>query len=96
MLVGMGQKDSYVGDEYNSNKRSILRWRHPIVRRNVHNNNWDDMEKIWHHIFYNGITVILRELNDKSLNQQFISRYNFYLPLVCIIVMIINNDNINR
>lgn len=47
-------EDSYAGEEAQSNQ-DILSLNHPIEHGIV--TNWDDMEKIWHHTFYNELGV---------------------------------------
>jgi len=49
-MLGMGAKETYIGDEAQA-KRGILSLQYPVEHGIV--TNWDAMEQIWHHTFYN-------------------------------------------
>lgn len=49
-LVGMGDKSCYIGEEAQA-KKGVLKLNYPLEHGVV--KDWDAMEKIWHHCFYN-------------------------------------------
>lgn len=53
-MAGLGQKSVFMGDEALSH-RGVLSLAYPIEHGIV--TNWDDMESIWHHTFYNELRV---------------------------------------
>lgn len=53
-MVGMMVTDYYVGHDA-LRRRGILQCKTPVTRGVV--TNWDDLEKIWHHTFYNELNL---------------------------------------
>jgi actin-related protein len=54
IIIGSGDKEVYIGDEAQL-RRFLLLLHSPIEYGIV--TNWDEMEKIWHHTFYNELRI---------------------------------------
>ena len=69
------EKDAYVGDEASA-KSGVLKINNPIEHGII--TNWEDIEKLWHHTFYNELrvdpaehAVILTEVaNNPKINRE--------------------------
>eukprot|EP01084_Bolivina_argentea_P026044 48402_1 len=55
----LGHKDAYIGDEATAKRGILNKIEWPIKDRIVV--NWDDAEKIWHHTFFNELSVAPEE-----------------------------------
>nr|XP_018671023.1 actin-3 [Ciona intestinalis] len=55
VMVGMGHLHAYVGQEAIGKQGTSYHFNCPIQRGIV--TNWTEMEKVWHHVFYNELRV---------------------------------------
>lgn len=65
-LMGTNNKSEFIGDEA-MQKRGVLELKYPIASGIVE--SWDDMEKVWHHTFYNELRVIPSEITGVLLTE---------------------------
>lgn len=65
-MHGVQQKSEYIGDEA-MQKRGILNLKYPISAGIVE--SWEDMEKVWHHTFYNELRVTPSECHGVLLTE---------------------------
>ena len=65
-MQGVNQKSEYIGDEA-MQKKGILNLSYPISAGIV--DTWEDMEKVWHHCFYNELRVAPEECEGVLLTE---------------------------
>ncbi|CAD8116185.1 unnamed protein product [Paramecium primaurelia] len=97
-LKGIDKEVAYVGDEAWA-KKDVLELNYPIDKGII--NNWDDMEKVWHHALFNELKVIPEDhpvllteapLNPKhnreKMTQIFFEKFNvpsFYVAIQAVL-----------
>eukprot|EP00732_Lithocolla_globosa_P002592 Lithocolla_globosa_v1_NODE_1746_length_2364_cov_123.437419.p1 type:complete len:371 gc:universal NODE_1746_length_2364_cov_123.437419:1494-382(-) len=91
VMAGMLHKDCFVGEEA-LNKRGILRIRRPIERGRIV--DWDSMEKLWYHCFYNELRtdpvespIMLIEAPEtlSSETEKMVEiMFDWNVPMVCV------------
>jgi len=54
IMVGIDQRDSFVGEEAIT-RRGTLSLQYPIEHGII--THWENMEKVWHHVFYNELRI---------------------------------------
>ena len=71
-MAGMGNKDSYIGNEVYSytDYREMLSLTYPVQNGLI--TNWDAMEKFWHYTFHTEMGIVPEEhpvlLADSPIN----------------------------
>ena len=65
-MQGVTQKSEYIGDEAQQ-KRGVLNLKYPIANGIV--SDWEDMEKVWHHTFYNELRVTPSEVQGDLVTE---------------------------
>ncbi|UYV75203.1 hypothetical protein LAZ67_12002896 [Cordylochernes scorpioides] len=69
VIIGVTLRDSFVGDDAQK-MRGVLSLKYPIEHGIV--TNWDDMEKVWFHTFFNELHIVPEEhpilLTEAPLN----------------------------
>ena len=65
-MHGVNVKSEYIGEEAMA-KRGVLNLQYPIANGIVQ--SWDDMERVWHHCFYNELRCNPSELQGVMLTE---------------------------
>ena len=55
VMVGVEESDEFIGD-HALIRKGVMQIKYPIEHGII--TNWNDMEKIWHHCFYNELRIV--------------------------------------